>query len=63
MARRAALLSLAAIALAAQQANDIPAAIDAFEKFLKLAPDDPSAGLIREQLKQLKASQPAASSG
>jgi tetratricopeptide (TPR) repeat protein len=51
------------LALAAQQANDIPAAIDAFEKFLKLAPDDPSAGLIREQLKQLKASQPAASSG
>jgi tetratricopeptide (TPR) repeat protein len=51
------------LALAAQQANDIPAAIDAFEKFLKLAPDDPSAGLIREQLKQLKASQPSASSG
>ena len=51
------------LALAAQQANDIPTAIDAFEKFLKLAPDDPSAGLIREQLKQLKASQAPAPTG
>ena len=51
------------LALAAQSANDIPKAIEAFEKFLKLAPDDPSADLIREQLKQLKASQAPAASG
>lgn len=51
------------LALAAQQANDVPAAIEAFEKFLKLAPDDPSAELIREQLKQLKASQTPAPTG
>lgn len=47
------------LALAAQQANDVPGAIEAYEKFLELAPDDPSAGIVREQLKQLKASQAA----
>jgi hypothetical protein len=51
------------LALAAQQANDLAAAIEAYEKFLKLAPDDPSAGIIREQLKQLKASQAPAPAG
>lgn len=51
------------LALAAQQANDVPTAIEAFQKFLKLAPDDPSAQLIRDQLKQLKASQTPAPTG
>jgi tetratricopeptide (TPR) repeat protein len=49
------------LALAAQQANDIDTAITAFEKFIKLAPDDPSAEIIREQLKQLRAQQKATS--
>lgn len=47
------------LALAAQNANDLPAAIEAYEKFLELAPEDPSADLVREQVKQLKEFQKA----
>jgi tetratricopeptide (TPR) repeat protein len=48
------------LALAAQQAGDTQRAIEAFEKFIELAPDDPSVGIVKEQLKQLRASlQPA----
>ncbi len=41
-------------AQAAQQANDIPAAIGAYKAFLRLAPDDPNAVIVKRQLKQLK---------
>lgn len=47
------------LAIAAQQANDIDAAIEAYDKFLELAPDDPSAVIVRQQLKQLRAQQKA----
>jgi tetratricopeptide (TPR) repeat protein len=44
------------LAQAAQQSGDVTKAIGAYEQFLELAPDDPSAEIVREQLKQLKAS-------
>jgi tetratricopeptide (TPR) repeat protein len=44
------------LAQAAQQTGDATTAIAAYEKFLKLAPDDPSASVVRDQLKQLRAS-------
>jgi Flp pilus assembly protein TadD len=44
------------LAQAAQQASDTAAAIAAYEKFLELAPEDPSAPIVKQQLKQLKAS-------
>ena len=37
-------------------AGDTQAGIAAWEHFLKLAPDDPSAAIVRRQLKQLRAS-------
>jgi tetratricopeptide (TPR) repeat protein len=43
------------LADAAQNAGDLKAAIAAYKSFLKLAPDDPSAPLVRQQIKQLKA--------
>lgn len=43
------------LAQAAQQTGDATTAIAAYEKFLKLAPDDPSASVVRDQLKQLRA--------
>jgi tetratricopeptide (TPR) repeat protein len=49
------------LAQAAQQTGDSATAIEAYAAFLKLAPDDPSAPIVREQLKQLRAS--AASGG
>jgi tetratricopeptide (TPR) repeat protein len=42
------------LADAAQRAGDTEAAIAAYEKFLKLAPESPSAPLVEEQLKTLK---------
>jgi tetratricopeptide (TPR) repeat protein len=42
------------LARAAQQANDVQRAIDAYEKFLTLAPDDPNADQIKSFVKQLK---------
>ena len=49
------------LAQAAQQAGDNAAAIAAYTAFLKLAPDDPSAPIVKQQLKSLK--QSAAKSG
>ena len=42
------------LAQAAQQAGDLPTAIAAYEEFLKLAPDDANAVIVKQQLKQLK---------
>jgi tetratricopeptide (TPR) repeat protein len=47
------------LADAAQRANDAPTAIAAYKRFLELAPDSPQAELIREQIKQLEATQTA----
>jgi Flp pilus assembly protein TadD len=49
------------LAQAAQQAGDTETAIAAYTAFLRLAPDDPSASIVKAQLKQLK--QTSASSG
>jgi tetratricopeptide (TPR) repeat protein len=43
------------LAQAAEQANNAPTAIAAYEEFLRLAPDDPQASIVRQQLKQLRA--------
>ena len=43
-------LQLADIAV---QAQDVPTAIAAYKRFLELAPDDPNAELVREQLRRL----------
>ena len=51
------------LAQAAQQSGDIPKAISAYEKFLKLAPDDPTAPIVKQQITQLKASQNQPTSG
>lgn len=45
------------LAQAAQQAGDAATMISAFKAFLKLAPDDPNAPIVKQQLKQLQASQ------
>jgi Flp pilus assembly protein TadD len=45
------------LAQTAQQSGDIPKAITAYEKFLELAPDDPTAPIVKQQIQQLKASQ------
>ena len=42
------------LAQAAQAANDPKVALAAYQKFLKLAPQDPLAGQVRDQVKQLK---------
>ena len=49
------------LAQAAEQAGDAATAIAAYTAFLKLAPDDPSAPIVKQQLKQLR--QTSASSG
>ncbi len=54
------------LAQAAQQSGDIAKAITAYEKFLTLAPDDPTAPIVKQQIQLLKASQaaqPSAPSG
>ncbi len=51
------------LAQAAQQSGDYPKAIAAYQKFLQLAPDDPSAGIVKQQIAQLKAAQASPSSG
>jgi tetratricopeptide (TPR) repeat protein len=43
------------LAQAAENANDLPSAIAAYEQFLKLAPDDPSAEAVKARVEQLKA--------
>ena len=44
------------LADAALNSNDTQTALAAYRKFLKLAPDDPSAPLYRERIKQIEAS-------
>lgn len=45
---------------ASQQANDLEGAIDAYERYLELAPrDDPTAEEVRDYVEQLKAQQEA----
>jgi tetratricopeptide (TPR) repeat protein len=44
------------VARTALQTGDVAAAIAAYERFLELAPDDPSANAVRQQLKQLRRS-------
>jgi tetratricopeptide (TPR) repeat protein len=51
------------LAQAAQQSGDIPKAIAAYERFLQLAPDDPTAPIVKQQIAQLKAAQAPAPSG
>lgn len=43
------------LAQTAQQAGDSADAVAAYERFLKLAPDDPTASIVKRQLKALKA--------
>ena len=42
------------LAQTAEQQRDYPKAIAAYKKFLELAPDDSSAGIVKEQIKQLQ---------
>ena len=49
------------LANAAQQAGDYATAIAAYERWLKLAPEDSQASIIKQQLKQLRAAQAATS--
>ena len=51
------------LAQTAQQGGDYAKAISAYEEFLKLAPDDPSAPIVKQQIKQLKAAQTPSASG
>ena len=51
------------LAQAAQQSGNTTKAISAYERFLELAPDDPSAPIVKQQVEQLKAAQAPASSG
>ena len=44
------------LAQAAEQGGDAQTAIGAYETFLRLAPDDPNAAIVRRQLKQLRGS-------
>lgn len=43
-------------ASAAQNANDVTTAITAYQRFLKIAPDNPNAATVRQTLAQLQAS-------
>jgi tetratricopeptide (TPR) repeat protein len=43
------------LGIAAQQANDLKSAVAAYEKFLDLAPNDPSAAQVKQQIQFLKA--------
>lgn len=47
------------LAQAAENANDLPSAVAAYEQFLKLAPDDPSADAVKARVEQLKAASPS----
>jgi tetratricopeptide (TPR) repeat protein len=48
----------ALLATAAQSAGDVPAAIAAYKRFLKLAPEDSSAPAVRRAIRDLERSQP-----
>ena len=45
------------LAQTAEAASDLPTAIAAYKRFVRLAPEDPTAGAVRERIKQLE-SQP-----
>jgi tetratricopeptide (TPR) repeat protein len=51
------------LAQTAQQGGDYAKAIAAYQRFLKLAPDDPSAPIVKQQIKQLQAAQAPSASG
>jgi tetratricopeptide (TPR) repeat protein len=51
------------LASAAQTAGDTDTAIAAYERFLKIAPDHPSAPLVTEELKELRNPAPTAPTG
>lgn len=51
------------LAQAAQQSGNVAAAITAYQRFLALAPDDPSASVVKQQIAQLKAAQTPSASG
>jgi tetratricopeptide (TPR) repeat protein len=51
------------LAQSAQQAGNTQRAIQAYERFLELAPDDPSAELVKEQIKALQGQQAPSGSG
>lgn len=51
------------LAQAAQQSGDAAGAITAYERFVELAPDDPSASVVKQQIEQLKAAQAPSPSG
>jgi tetratricopeptide (TPR) repeat protein len=51
------------LARAAESANDTEAAIAAYKRFLKLAPEDPSAPAVRERIKLLRAPATAGATG
>jgi tetratricopeptide (TPR) repeat protein len=51
------------LANAAEAANDTQAAIAAYERFLELAPDDPSAAAVRLRIKQLRSPAAAGATG
>jgi len=48
---------------AAEQANDTTTAIGAYQRYLKLAPDDPNAAAVRAHVKQLQNPQASAQPG
>lgn len=51
------------LAQTAQSSGEVAIALEAYKKFLRLAPDDPSAELVREQVKQLESTTQAGSTG
>jgi tetratricopeptide (TPR) repeat protein len=51
------------LAQAAEAANDIATAIAAYERFLELAPEDPSAAAIRDRIKLLRSPSAAGATG
>jgi tetratricopeptide (TPR) repeat protein len=51
------------LAQAAEAANDTEVAIAAYERFLELAPEDPSAAAIRDRIKQLRSPATAGATG
>jgi tetratricopeptide (TPR) repeat protein len=51
------------LAQTAEAANDTEAAIAAYERFLELAPEDPSAAAIRDRIKQLRSPATAGATG
>ena len=51
------------LAQTAQQGGDYAKAIAAYKEFVRLAPDDPTASIVKEQIKQLEAAQTPSASG